>query len=117
MSDEQVNEMKVGDGEIKAVVGEKFCPLCMKNRKSGEFKECVIGALPGMVIKVEACISCNVVFHNAQRICQEVIQKYQQQQREQQALRAAIDEKIGKKVFPGASLPKDFLRKLKGGKS
>jgi len=87
-------KIEVKGNEIEVNPDSKFCPLCGKNRKNQDFKPCTIGATPQFAIKVDACSSCNVVFHNARRICEDVMKKFRDQQKQQQLAKEIIDREL-----------------------
>lgn len=52
----------------------KFCRLCGKNRKADEFKEIKLARnTDGQAIQLEACESCQTVFHNVRLLITEAM--------------------------------------------
>ena len=95
MENETKIEMK--DGVVEAQ-GTRFCPLCGKNRKNGEFKSIVMGAVYNMEGRIEGCQACQVVFHNARRMWQMMMIKFKQQQIDEAKAKNEIDQAMGKRI-------------------
>ena len=91
---EEETKVEVKGNEIEVNPDSKFCPFCGKNRKGQDFKPCVIGSTHQFTIKVSACKSCNVVFHNARRIFNDVVNKMVDQSKQQQLAKEAISNRL-----------------------
>lgn len=76
----------MADEEDKKFKGEenenKFCPLCMKNRKASILKPMTFGFMGKAICKKDVCELCHVVMHNARRILNEAMIDLQKQQGE-----------------------------------